>query len=235
MKMLGYVTLSAMLAAAPGFANDQTKANVLAQSQGALHGFAGASVSLGLGYAATRNFDETVATTDTIFSFNQADATGSTLRPRLELSYSFDLGQNLNLSLSGFRDFGIAKTEVTQAAVYQDPVYRSLRDTAGITIAPGVYLDDSTLFYAKFGATTAVQSYSRPDYDIALDTAVSGTLFGIGVKKMVGAHRFVGIEFSHSDYGMNRVGSAVPLDIYEVNVTSHMVDDSIVASVGYQF
>lgn len=235
MKMLGCFTGIAMLVAAPGFATDQTGTDILAPSQAAHHSFAGASVSLGLAYAMTRNFDENVTTTDNFFSFNQADATGSTLRPRLELSYGFDLGQNLNLSLSGFRDFGTAETEVTQAAFFHDPVYRSLRDTAGITIAPGVYLDDSTLFYAKFGATTATQSYSRPNFDIALNTAVSGTVLGLGVKKMVGAHRFVGIEFSHGDYGMNRIGSAVPLSIFVVNVKSHMVEDSIVASVGYQF
>jgi opacity protein-like surface antigen len=197
--------------------------------------FVGPSVSVGISLQGTDIFDANVSTTNNSNSFDQPDASGDRLNAQIHAGYGFDFGNRFNASVNLFYDFGKATVEDTNATFFGDPVVQDIDNRFGAYIAPGVYLGQSTLIYAKFGVTMAEQSYTRPNTNIAVDAQVNGTLYGFGAKHMLENNMFLAMDYTKSEYGSARIGEAVNLNGFSVNIRSEVEQEDISIRIGYQF
>lgn len=225
LKTLGKCALALMLAGL----------GTLAQAQDGRSAFTGPQISLHFGAQNSAVTETHVATTNGLNQFNQPDATARGGIVQVHAGYGFDLGQGFNLTLGAFLEPGSATLAPTRATFFLDTVQQELRNRRGLYLAPGYLVDDRTLIFAKLGLAQADELYTRATPGIALRRVVSGTVYGVGVKRMLNRHLFWSFDVTRTDYGLNRLGSAVPLNGNSVNIRGRAAQDEVTVGLGYSF
>lgn len=212
------------------------------QTKGA---FEGAFVSFGVARPATHIEKSNVTTVDGFFDFDQPDAEGHSLLAEVHAGYGFDLGHKFNTSINAYYRLGTAAVQDTQATYFHDTVEQSLKNQFGIYVAPGYYVTNSTLFFAKFGISAAHQTYLRAspgaDLDppltesINLDELVTSKSFGLGIKHKLSQNAFVVVDYTKDIFPNKRIGENVNLNNFNVNIRSEIDQETVSVRLGYQF
>ena len=197
--------------------------------------FAGFSLSGGLALSSQNIYDQTVALSSGGISAGQPDASGRGYSAELQAGYSVDPFKGFNLSANVFYGFGPQKIDNIVATLLQDEVSQDISNRFGFFVAPGVYVWDGTLLYAKAGISFADVRYTRDTFNLDIEQRLSGNLFGFGVKHLIDQNFFVSADFTRYLYGHSTIGSEETMGPYVVDVTAKASEDRVLLSLGYVF
>jgi len=208
--------------------------NVFAED--AVSTFSGPYVSFGVGYQNNTIEKENVRFVTGSPSYDQPNSSNKDFLGRIQAGYGRDFSEKFNVSLGVFYDIGGNKVDDIKATFYQDNVEQSIKNTAGVFIAPGFYVNKKTLVFVKAGYVRADKEYVRPqapNSNINLSDSVGGYLWGVGVKYLVSKNVFIGADFTRYTYGSS--SSVVSLNGTDVKISSTPEQTNVLLSLGYQF
>lgn len=195
--------------------------------------FSGPYVSIGAGSQYNNIVNSNVKATTGFPSFDQPSASNHGFLGQVSVGYGFNIGQKFNLSTNLFYNFGDNSVGDIKATFYQDNVKQELKNSAGISLSPGYYLNDNTLVFFKVGYARADKQYARETQSINLNNPVNGYLWGIGIKHLITNNIFVGADLTKYNYGDG--SQATNLRGLDVVVSSKAEQTNALISIGYKF
>ncbi len=226
--VLCFLTVICLLSVSPAFSEENTGR------------FSGPYASLGAGYQYSDIFHENVRTVNPIMglyrSYDQPSASGEDVLGQALAGYGYNFGQNYNLSINLFYNFGATGVADIKATFYQDTVKQRIKNTVGMFLAPGYYISPQALVFLKVGYVRSGQEYIRDSQNIRLDRTIQGFLWGVGAKYLVSENVFIGVDVTRYTYGKSSDTTRLNyFPFVDVDVSSKVEQTSGVVSIGYQF
>jgi outer membrane immunogenic protein len=143
------------------------------------------------------------------------------------------LAGELNANLSSLKHSNSNSEFVHK--VFSNTSYR-IRDSVGISVLPGIFYSDTTLFYGRLGYSNGNFKVSTSDTSLAnINKNLNGFRWGLGLQQALTPRFSARVEFSQIAYGSTTVSTLDPLSAVSKTTKFSPYTDEVEFGVAYHF